>query len=354
MQSLVLKLLMVIILYFRTLGRKRETFRSSSMFNKTYGRQLQRQQSINDEEYAIISEIELDSGTSCYKPRLPDRSNSDPTYNKVGHDENIPRADIITLDEYSSPSDVIKDKDVKYDPASEYTTTYDDPVRHNEENIVECKRKSEVKDALEKQELETDKTSPESQDDDAKVSESYESIAGATNSDGKVIADLGKPEIKTHISLLKSTEGEVEECDSAQSRNNCEEDVSVGDSPGYEDTNIIDGNFPAKPKHIFEEHVCLNCLKPEHLERLGIRIITEDKALEDIENESFLDESGDDKSLDNSVDSDGNINSENERECAICKNVYDCLGNVKKQKVTKSSGNVHEYDQLRNYKESVL
>lgn len=281
---------------------KTETLRPNSMFNKTYDRQMPK----TDEEYAIISEIELDSGATVYKPPLPEREISNPVgniYHRINYRNDSDSGAIVTLDDYSTPSDVIKDK-VEDDPSTDYSTTYDDPIRHNAENINEIKRISETQEICDKQLLEISQDvivskSRNQRDGNANV-HNYkhktdtanvtdiveEAIIDTKDTDKR--CDSDKPEFvkicdtsgsvlkssaldktsttKVNVSLEYFTPPGVEEAS----------DVDTDSGPNYEDTNIIDGNFPARPKkHLIGQHVCLHCLKPEHLQELGIKIISE-------------------------------------------------------------------------------
>ncbi|XP_053408659.1 uncharacterized protein LOC128559867 [Mercenaria mercenaria] len=370
-------------------SNKRDPFHNSSMCNRTYDRQMPK----HDEEYAIISEIELDSGTTFYKPSLPERGNdsSGNTYHTIEHGRDVSNTAVITLDEYSTPSDMITDK-CKADPADEYKTTYDDPIRHNLQNTAECKRKSETKDAngnlAQESDNIRDKSFRDSRDGENEISESYEYIIDtkketSVNEESlNTVKEQGKE--AENDKFFESEESHAVECNfSTPARSvigatggnfECfiptvlEGHSSSAEDKDYEDTNIIDGNFPSRPKDIFEEHVCLHCLKPEHLKRLGIKIIP-DKPLEDVERRlsepqrktnysatetdrtlrrCLTDVSRKDRQNDLIDFVENTDQDENFRECIVCNNVYDRMGRIREKLDTKND--VNEYDHLSNWK----
>lgn len=248
----------------------------------------------NDEEYAIISEIELDSGVSVYKPPLPERSTSSPDgniYNMINDRKDKQAAAIVTLDDYSTPSDVIKDT-TDFDLAAEYSTTYDDPIRHNAEMSEETKYKWDN----DKQVSGTNHDERCHQCSTLRQgninSNSYECLTGTevetgsskNSTESGEINDgdkLGSNRISDTSNSKRSTSALIQRS-MTKTGDNFESftpsSVSVTRIPelpsDYEDTNVIDGNFPTKStKGIREEHICLHCLKPEHLKKLGIKLI---------------------------------------------------------------------------------
>lgn len=319
---------------------RKEPLPHNVMYNRTYDRQMRK----SDEEYAIISEIELDSGVSVYKPPLPERSTSSPdgnTYSIINYKQNIETNAVITLDDYSTPSDVIKDT-TDFDLAAEYSTTYDDPIRHNadnEENAADDKQLSETNHDKRSSQYSTFQQKNAS-------SKSYECLTGANHSQHSTSALTQRSMKKTDDNFETFTPSTISETKTAEQSND------------YEDTNVIDGNFPTKPtKGITEEHICLHCLKPEHLKKLGIKLIP-DKNLDDSEkrlSEPFRKVDADVTEPNRKLrrcktdvtETDAQFNlitlKGTFRQCVECHNVYDHLGNFKETDDVNSKRNEYHH-----------
>lgn len=406
---------------------KPERQRPNSLANRTYGHEILRQ--TDDEEYTVIIDISDGRDTVTYKPPLPGRSRS--------QDQDTQDTNIITLDDYSSPSDMMTE-DFQGHDADDYSTTYDDPIRHHslktdiKETGVNVKGKhidieTELRDKesyLEKEndsaiskvsdigseavwqknvenseevndfEIEKDKRNKDQIDcssssnnlcnisSDCNIRQSIVVQDKITEASIKLNADIDS--LKTSVNFDESSSGKpasASEKVSGEADSDYEDtDIIDGifpnksksrnsDSSDYEDTDLIDGKHPAKPELIFPTHVCLDCLAPEHLKKLGISIISDDNycgshgnlksTLSEPKRHSYcnteylnvnLDEEDATVTVERCDESGMNIKPtrfhHTDRKCSVCHTIYDTLGKVKRKQWKGVPDN--EYDKICN------
>lgn len=403
------------VLIDRKNRRKGETQRPNSIANETYtpgGFQQLREN--DDEEYALITETDCDCITmSSYRPPVPERGTIAPLHGlthgrKYGDD-----VDILTLDEYSKPSDSIPDTYMS-SLTAEYTTTYDDPIRHTVNNVIGDNRRNDSEGTIM-----CETCVPQANNRDSKTKSKVLERNSRNSQNSALCRHSSVSDTKTDIIIndnisdkhktdddkavdLELDEEVLEQKDYKQTDSNfvsfkpSDSNISKEalDDSDYEDTDITDGSYPTKctSKRIFEEHVCLDCLKPEHLTKLGIKIIEDDNVYEthtplqqrlsepvahayDIDNIRFHPrQANTDVSFDDTqcagtsarTNSDATSDAEDAedaeetmtremlndkcvRRCSICNTVYDRLGNVQPNIWQKCTDNV--YDQFGNFEQ---
>lgn len=284
----------------------------NSFSNRTYSRSPRAEED-NTSEYAMI--MDTDCPDSCtpdngcldsYKPELPAREP-----NKV-----------TASDVYSEPTDSL----VRPPPtAADYLVTYDDPIRDivkkynmtraqkaydikdlNEKRVESFKRKqfknvypniSHQGDELVKRNTAdgSDNTSnsrsrenPDSetiqrhlQQDDASedVSGCKDLINNYSEDDGTQNTDAENEDRDCSAGYFDCISAKRPAADRASRDEQC---LSASDNSDYEDTSVCNSATQfhtiraSSSCDLFKEHVCLHCLTPDHLKKLGIRIVSED------------------------------------------------------------------------------
>lgn len=347
---------------------------------------------------------------SSYRPPVPERGRSISCYGLTHGGKYADDVEILTLDEYSKPSDSIPDT-YRSSLTAEYTTTYDDPIRHTVNNEIgdNGRNDNEGNITRETQSNNRDsKTTSKVLERNSRNSQNSALCRNSSVSDTKtdiIINDKASDKHKTDedeaLDLELDKEREIwdgcntrvlEKTDYEQTVSNFEifkaPDSNISketiDDSDYEDTDIIDGTYQTKcsSKQIFEEHVCLDCLKPEHLMKLGIKIIQDDNVYEShiplqqrlsepVSQTYGLDNITFDPRRDNTdvklgdvqcestsarTNSDAEATSARQilndkcvRRCSVCNTVYDKLGNVEPNIWSKCTDNV--YDKFGNFEQ---
>ena len=390
----------------------REKPRPNSVVNHAYGLEVIHQQpSLDDEEYTLISDMELDHNSAeQFKPKLPNRDGEV----SATKDEHSKETELITIAEYSEPSDNIREGYKISQTSADYCmTTYDDPIRlklkeelkSNEKNSCKDTDSSELEikksgtngghlvrfscNSSNNADIHSDSSTPEngtgancgfmSPGSEAKQGQSVKSLQRKDYDDA--YEDGFGPLKQNQMTEEVPNDGNIERAlqDSVNDRDN----IDVNDDADYEDPGVIDGKYRSKcsSNKLFEEHVCLACLKPEHLTKLGIKIITDDmyekgKTFQRCLSEplsrpscnsiDFDDSSGTETNQNENIKRKDNTNDEQEdrlqelhvtkrnktvsnvKRCSICNTVYDRLGNIQPNVWTKLTDNI--YDQFGNLK----
>ncbi|XP_052803148.1 uncharacterized protein LOC128233494 isoform X2 [Mya arenaria] len=291
-------------------SRKRltERQRPNSVHNDTYNRERDAVER-TEERYNRISDFDL----TDFKPELPVRGQTN---------------QISVLDDYSMPPDSIPQEK----ETGEYFVTYDDPIRslvkqHNEDN----NHLSETRDeSLERKFPDDEHACSSTHTDESclvlnkgqvefnrfKKAEAFslnrtarlkENISDKTKEANNVKCKISEkkivsePCISTRLDNNLSTDQTkisgsfngiaLQNRVSVESSNGYTDCISKRpiklikqseDSDDYEDTsNVNPEQFcaGAKPKErLFVNHVCIDCLTPDHLKKLGIRIIPDKSA----------------------------------------------------------------------------
>lgn len=297
---------------FRYIRRSRETEeeRFNAFLNKTYSsKELEKAES-----YDLLVEI-----PDTFKPELPAR-----------------QRDTLDMDCYRQPADAVSDTN----NAADYVVTYDDPVRSlvKKYNESEPKKGYDVQHLSEKRvasfkqkhqtssstELSHDKTSGNKQacgeeitaSDPQNVTDKGESEHGdptyfLLHKDDQSSAKINHYDDEwgdTSMSLpdnnsrtdFTGNSTDYADCDTRQPRNEnmtlnepCNSDLkaattaivsvrtsTVSDGSNYEDTTVYNDhtqlNKSASSPDLTQDHICLNCLHPAYLKKLGIDIVMED------------------------------------------------------------------------------
>lgn len=256
--------------------------------------------------------MEVEHGSAdSYKPPVPARGDS-----KTGTKPEKSAQEVIILGEYCTPSDQLR-VGYKISQTSDYCMkTYDDPTRHKSTTSTEnyskregiencsCENKEEQ---LHKRNSNTDSlgrssrnseiwtaantlvttdlnrdTNGESSNTDFKH-EKIREEAGDINS---TIQACQKDKSENHIvTLIKQehtkADGHFEIFTGLKSKETGTEvntSKTDSDDSDYEDSSTLGEMFQTtnSSKPVLEDHVCLDCLKPEHLTKLGIKLISEE------------------------------------------------------------------------------
>ncbi|XP_053408657.1 uncharacterized protein LOC128559866 [Mercenaria mercenaria] len=403
-------------------GQTKEQQRPNSVANRVYATEGFHNMQIDDEEYTLISDMEIEHQSSePYKPPVPDRGSN------TSKDKDTKEIEIVTLAEYSLPSDNVR-VGCKISQISDYCmTTYDDPIR------LKLKEEHKKKgDSVRIENCLPDGNDPRPNKRDRKTNSknldrnSWNSQVSDRNSrnsqmsslyPNSATADIGidtqstaaLSEVKyaknrhetidlentTHTKQNEDTyEDSVTKMDQKQGKEilenlgihetlSGENDIkeNPGDDSDYEDPNILEGNFPTKCSSPFEEHVCLHCLKPEHLTKLGIKIISDDmyekskiirRSISDPSARVYYNKvdigSGEEEEIklqdDQKHERDRVKNEEDTltdlnvvrrkkttataRRCSVCHTVYDKLGDTQQNAWANCTDNV--YDKFGNFK----
>ena len=306
---LIISLLSCICRYVKWKYKPTEEQRVNSFLNKTYVTNNQD----NAECYDLLSEVEC---PETFRPELPARNR-----------------ELTTIDCYSEPADAVKEANA----TSDYNITYDDPIRAlvktynaneskkrydienlNERRVESFKHKHRIllsskpcNDNLKDKEThvichtDEDKSTekviePHEDIDELNAYNLLENInAGSGNANcdddggGKVTVANGKAryvacerESKDCKNKHQSKPDEFNDYDDsictlngigerrAVSANIKASKISI--CSDYEDTGDLLPVRSMSTCDLFSEHICLDCLTPAHLKKLGIRIVMED------------------------------------------------------------------------------
>ncbi|KAL4228569.1 hypothetical protein ACF0H5_011619 [Mactra antiquata] len=320
--------------------------------NRTYSQRITLSRGDMDEEYAHIldSDVGISGGTSVsYRPPLPSRGEENYSGEVISHD-------VITLDNYSTPLDTMK-----CCIQDEYSITYDDPIRinvtkpdHTKDEVefrLKYKNKSEPK-LSEKSVVESDN----------KMNKRVDGVPGDNSLETN--ADSVKRVSDYEISVV--TNKVTDSTDKLSRSDNCE----------YELTTIAKSNDSSKKTCLFNEHICLDCLTPEHLKALGVSIVPDENEYSTSKDLSkrfsapsrayHIDtdtgpyckiQSGEILKNVNDVQKSTKASDEmkctgkletcsaedtNEKRCSVCHSVYDKIGKYDKKDWIKYTENVYE------------
>ncbi|XP_060557642.1 uncharacterized protein LOC132718050 isoform X2 [Ruditapes philippinarum] len=406
---------------FKKIEKVREKQRPNSVVNRGYAMEVfSNQPQLDDEEYTLISDMEVQNiSAEQFIPKLPDRVVE--TDNRMRDKKAVKESDVITIAEYGVPSDNIRAECKISQTSNYYMTTYDDPIRLKRKEELDNNDKYSCKDdnmhsngsEFDKRESETnvvhlkrhsfnsnvvdihndsaadEKRSPETRafsltennviSGKLDSTQSVKSVRSKQDEDG--YEDGFAPLKQIPVTDESKNDGDLEpELENNTSK--CEQN-NAHDGDDYEDPGLIDGKYRSNypPSKLFEEHVCLSCLKPEHLTQLGIKIITDDMYEKSKNVQRCLSDPVP-RSYSREIDIDGSCFSEpdrsnhpkqkdiaddeqadtlqqlhvekrkrtglNTRRCSVCHTIYDQLGNVKLNVWAKCTDNV--YDQFGNIK----
>lgn len=334
----------------------------NSVSNKTYSHDMTIHRLDSGDEYANIldCEVGLELSSCSSRPPLPSKRTDGVTKTNL---------DVIALGQYSTPHDSLCSN-----LQDEYSITYDDPIRmnklrsdgktssenQNEKNV--SKISSSDSSEMEKETMNTESKPHSSHcptSSESKYHAKAEILLNDDKNDFKQSSSLSLERFSEYEKVMLSSDNGTIDRKPAEEDNN-------SDKSEYEVCSIASEKDLTRTR-ILSEHVCLDCLTPEHLKAFGVRIIPDDDyhshcndftrrfsaPCNATQSSEYTEHNGQTDDLSVTVHEDitkRNIKKREcpestetrKRKCSLCHSVYDVIGKHNRHDWMKYTDNVYE------------